>query len=46
MSREVFLEVYSVAVEKTRLEARKKGYAVSEQQLEDGSIKLQIQEGG
>jgi hypothetical protein len=38
-----FLQAY--AVEKARLEARKKGYAVSEQQLPDGSIKLQIQEG-
>jgi len=38
-----FLQAY--AVEKTRLEARKKGYTITEQQLEDGSIKLQIQEG-
>jgi hypothetical protein len=38
-----FLQAY--AVEKARLEARKKGYAVSEQQLQDGSIRLQIQEG-
>jgi hypothetical protein len=30
------------AVEKTRLEAKRKGYAVSEQLLSDGSIKLQI----
>ena len=34
------------AVEKARLEARKKGYQVNEQQLQDGSIKLQIIEGG
>jgi hypothetical protein len=37
------LQVY--AVEKAKLEARKKGYAVTEQALEDGSIKLQIVEG-
>ena len=30
------------AVEKAKLEARKKGYAVSEQQLQDGSIRVQI----
>jgi hypothetical protein len=35
-----FLQAY--AVEKAKLEARKKGYQVSEQALEDGSIKLQI----
>jgi hypothetical protein len=38
-----FLQAY--AVEKTRLEARKKGYAVSEQQLQDGGIRLQLREG-
>ena len=38
-----FLQLY--AVEVTRLEARKKGYAVSEQQLADGSIRLQVIEG-
>jgi hypothetical protein len=38
-----FLQVY--AVEKTRLEARKKGYTVNEQQLDDGSIRLQLREG-
>lgn len=38
-----FLQMY--AVEKTRLEANRKGYQVSEAQLADGSIKLQIQEG-
>ena len=37
-----FVQVY--AVEKARLEARKKGYAVSEQALDDGSIRLQIVE--
>ena len=39
-----FLQMY--AVEKTKLESRKKGYQVSEQQLQDGSIKLQVIEGG
>jgi len=38
-----FLQIY--AVERTKLEARKKGYAVSEQTLQDGSIKLNIIEG-
>ena len=37
-----FLQLY--AVEKAKVEARKKGYAVSEQQLQDGSIRLQIVE--
>lgn len=35
-----FLQLY--AVERAKLEARKKGYSVSEQPLEDGSIRLQI----
>jgi hypothetical protein len=35
-----FLQAY--ACEKAKLEARKKGYAVTEQALSDGSIKLQI----
>jgi hypothetical protein len=35
-----FLQIY--AVERTKLEARKKGYSVSEQALSDGSIKLQV----
>ncbi len=39
-----FLQLY--AVEKTKLEARKKGYGVIEQALQDGSVKLQIIEGG
>ena len=34
------LQVY--AVEKTLIEARRKGYSVSEQPLHDGSIQLQI----
>jgi hypothetical protein len=38
-----FMQAY--AVEKCRLEARKKGYSVSEQALADGSVKLQILEG-
>jgi hypothetical protein len=38
-----FRQIY--AVEKAKLEARKKGYAISEQALLDGSIKLQIIEG-
>jgi hypothetical protein len=38
-----FLQLY--AVEKAKLEARKKGYQISEQILTDGSIKLQIIEG-
>jgi len=38
-----FLQAY--AVEKVKLESRKKGYMVSEQALENGSIKLQIVEG-
>jgi len=36
----------SYAVEKCRLECRKKGYHFSEQLLADGSVKLQIVEGG
>jgi hypothetical protein len=39
-----FLQLY--AVEKAKLEARKKGYAVTEQPLADGSIRLSIQLGG
>jgi hypothetical protein len=38
-----FLQMY--AVEKAKLEARKKGYFVTEQTVSDGSIKLQIIEG-
>jgi hypothetical protein len=40
---ERFRQAY--AVEKAKLEARKKGYAVSEQALQDGSIRLQLVEG-
>ena len=39
-----FLQAY--AVEKAALEARKRGHAVSEQVLQDGSIRLTIVEGG
>ena len=38
-----FLQAY--AVERAKLEARKKGFQVSEQSLQDGSIKVQIIEG-
>jgi hypothetical protein len=38
-----FLQLY--AVERAKLEARKKGYTVSEQSLQDGSIKLNVIEG-
>jgi hypothetical protein len=39
-----FLQAY--AVERATLEARKHGHAVSEQVLQDGSIRLTIVEGG
>jgi hypothetical protein len=39
-----FLQGY--AVEKAKIEARKKGHSVSEQALEDGSVKLTIHVGG
>ena len=38
-----FLQAY--ATEKVRLEARRRGYQVSEHALQDGSIKLKIIEG-
>lgn len=38
-----FLQAY--AVEKVKLESRKKGYTVSETTLQDGSVKVQIIEG-
>jgi hypothetical protein len=38
-----FLQIY--AVERSRLEARHKGFPVNEQVLQDGSIKVQIIEG-
>ncbi|HCO21584.1 MAG TPA: DUF1257 domain-containing protein, partial [Gimesia maris] len=39
-----FLQSY--AVEKTRIEARRKGHTVTEQAQADGSIKLTVQVGG
>jgi hypothetical protein len=39
-----FLQAY--AVEKTKLEARKKGHTVTEHSLMDGSIKLTVSVGG
>jgi len=39
-----FMQGY--AVEKAKIEARKKGHSVTEQQLEDGSIKVVVQIGG
>ncbi len=39
-----FLQAY--AVERARIEARKKGYSVTEQPLADGSIKLTVQVAG
>ena len=40
---EKFQQIY--AVELVRIEARKKGHTVTETQLDDGSIRLQVQEG-
>ena len=39
-----FLQTY--VIEKAHIEARKQGHSVTEQQLEDGSIKVTIQVGG
>ncbi len=39
-----FVQAY--AVEKTRIEARRRGHAVTEHALQDGSIKLVVQVGG
>jgi len=39
-----FLQAY--AVEKTKIEARRKGYSVFEQSLVDGSVKLTLHVGG
>lgn len=41
---DALLQMY--AVEKAKIEARKKGHTVTEQALADGSIKLTIQVGG
>jgi hypothetical protein len=38
-------EVYSVAFEKGKNEARRRGHSVTEQPLEDGSVKLTINVG-
>ncbi len=39
-----FLQIY--AVEKARIEARKKGHQVTEHSIADGSIRLTIRVGG
>jgi hypothetical protein len=39
-----FLQAY--AVEKARIEARKKGHRVTEAKLEDGSIRVTVHVGG
>ena len=39
-----FLQAY--AVEKAKIEARKKGHSVSEARLEDGSIRVTVRVGG
>ena len=39
-----FLQSY--AVEKSKIEARRRGHSVTEQQLDDGSVKLTINVGG
>ena len=39
-----FIQAY--AVEKARIEARKRGHTITEQSLADGSIKLTVQIGG
>jgi hypothetical protein len=41
---DAFLQAY--AIERTKIEARKRGHSVYEQPLADGSIKLVIQVGG
>ena len=38
--------VQGYAVEKAKIEARRRGHSVTEQQLEDGSIKVVVQVGG
>jgi len=42
----MIVDVHSDAFEQTKIEARRKGYSVSEQSLADGSIKLTVQVGG
>ena len=41
-----FPDEYSAAVEKAKLEARRRGHTVTEQRLEDGSIKLTVRVAG
>ncbi len=43
--KEFDLLLQGYAVEKTTLEARRQGHSVSEQQLQDGSIRLQVMVG-
>ena len=43
-SLDQFLQAY--ATERVKIEARKKGHSVTEQQLDNGSIKLTVQVGG
>ena len=43
-SLDQFLQIY--AVEKAKIEARKKGHSVVEQRLDNGSIKLTVNVGG
>lgn len=42
----MLFDVHSDAVEKATLEARKRGHAVTEQWLDDGSIRLTVQVAG
>ena len=42
----MFFDVHSDAVEKAKLEARRRNHACSEQQLADGSIQLTVHVGG
>ena len=42
----MFFYVHSVAVEKAKIEARKKGHSVIEQRLDNGSVKLTVSVGG
>ncbi len=44
--KELDLLIQAYAVERCRAEARRKGYQVTEQQLQDGTVKLQIVQGG
>jgi len=44
--RELNRLLQTYAVEKCRIESRRRGHTVTEEQLSDGSIRLQIVEGG